>query len=639
MMHNNLFLNRMKIITNTGEVAYDELFHKGVNIIRGKNSSGKSTITHFMFYVLGGAFNDWVKEAKQCSYVIAEIEINKAILTLRRELNFNKYGKANKTESLYIYWGNLEDSEKDSENWKKFNFNTTRNKKSFSNVLFEHLDLPIVKGENNITFHQILRLLYVDQESPTNSLFYYEEFDTTLTRETTSDLLLGVYSQDLYDFKQRKVNALKELDDVKREIKVIKRFIQNPFDLIPDNLKTRIDIKEKEIFDTEKLIIQLKNEEKKIRYTKKTKLDFEILNQEAIDLREKVTEFERNIRNYKYEIEDTEYFINALKNKLKAVKQSIKTRDFLGNFPIENCPECLTPIEPVDDKNNCQLCKTKIDDSFGITQAKKIEQEIDFQIRESKNLISIRKKQLDEYEIQFESSKQSLFHIQQKVNISITDVKSIREEKIDRLYVDKGFVEGEIIQLRTLFENAELYQNLVSNQTSLEQELSTLNYSIDEISLLQEKLKKEIRNQVENEGIYLLNNDFKRQEDFFQAKEFHIDFRNNIAYISDKNAKYSASSSFYLKISARYSLLLASLNVENMRYPRFIFCDNMEDKGIEKLRAENFQKILIKKVENFNSEDYQMIYTTSFVPDELNNEKYCVGDYYTKENPSLKYIE
>lgn len=638
MMHNNLFLNRMIIYTREGKIAYDEKYHRGVNIIRGKNSSGKSTITHFIFYVLGGAFNDWVKEAKSCSSVIAEIEINKATLTLKREINLNKYGKANKTESLYIYWGEIETAIKDNENWKKFNFSTTPNNKSFSNVLFEHLDLPIVKGENNITFHQILRLLYVDQNSPTNSLFYYEEFDTTLTRETVADLLLGVYSQDLYDYKQRKVFAEKELDDTKREIKIIKRFIQNPFDLIPENLKKRIDEKEKEIYKIEELIVSLKNEEKTVRYTKKTKLDFELLNTEAINQREKVANLEKKIRTYAYEIEDTQYFIEALENKLRAIKKSIQTRDFLGNFPLEYCPECLAPIKPIDDKNHCKLCKSEIDDSYGITQAKKIEQEIDFQIRESNSLVKIKKKQLVELKIELETENLSLFHIQKKVNISIKDIKSVREEKIDRLYIDKGFIEGEIIQLRTLFENAELYQQLIAKKTDLDQELGTLKYSIDKISFEQESLKRVIKNEIEKEGIYLLNNDLRRQDDFYQAKEFHIDFRNNIAYISDKDAKYSASSSFYLKISARYSLLLSSLNVTKMRYPRFIFCDNMEDKGIEEGRAQNFQKILVKKVESYENKDFQMIYTTSFIPDELNNDVYCVGDYYTEDNPSLKNV-
>lgn len=55
MTHNNLFLNRLVIYTEDMAVAYDEKYHRGVNIIRGDNSSGKSTITHFIFFVLGGA--------------------------------------------------------------------------------------------------------------------------------------------------------------------------------------------------------------------------------------------------------------------------------------------------------------------------------------------------------------------------------------------------------------------------------------------------------------------------------------------------------------------------------------------------------------------------------------------------------
>lgn len=52
MMRNNLFLNRLHILTDEGAIAYDETYHKGVNIIRGDNSSGKSTITHFIFLSL-----------------------------------------------------------------------------------------------------------------------------------------------------------------------------------------------------------------------------------------------------------------------------------------------------------------------------------------------------------------------------------------------------------------------------------------------------------------------------------------------------------------------------------------------------------------------------------------------------------
>ncbi len=77
-MQNNLFLKRLVIYTNSGMVAYDELFHKGVNIICGDNSSGKSTITHFIFFALGGEFNDFVPEARECQVVYAEIEADGA---------------------------------------------------------------------------------------------------------------------------------------------------------------------------------------------------------------------------------------------------------------------------------------------------------------------------------------------------------------------------------------------------------------------------------------------------------------------------------------------------------------------------------------------------------------------------------
>jgi hypothetical protein len=65
----------------------------------------------------------------------------------------------------------------------------------------------------------------------------------------------------------------------------------------------------------------------------------------------------------------------------------------------------------------------------------------------------------------------------------------------------------------------------------------------------------------------------------------------------------------------------------------------MEDKGIEMLRAQNLQNLLIKRVNEFDSKSYQMIYTTSYITDELDQSSYVVGEHYTKENRSLKNIK
>lgn len=630
----------MLIYTLKGEIAYDERFHHGINIINGDNSSGKSTISHFIFYILGGSFNDWVKEAKLCKEVFAEVVMNDALFTVRREININpQTGKGNAIEAVYIYWGPMVNGlDAPSHEWQKFNYITSADKKSFSNVFFENLELPIVKGDNNITIHQILRLLYVDQDSPTSSLYYYEQFDTTLTRETVSDLLLGVYNQNLYDAKTRKVEADKEYDDVKREIKVIKQFIPNDLNLFPGHILQQIANKEREIFAIEEELIQLKENNKIVRYTANTKLAFEQLTQESIVQREIVSDLELKITALKYEIDDSKYFISTLEAKIKAIRNSILTREFLGDFPLDYCPECLSDLSAVDDPTICKLCKQPVDQSFGVTQARKIEQELSFQIKESKQLMVKRERQLLEFTSRIDSEKIKLKQIQIRVNAALKDVQSVRDEKIDKLYVDKGFVEGEIIQMRTLLENAELYQKLITNRDNLEKELDFLNASIDKMQSEQKNLKISINSAIENEGLYLLNNDLERQEDFIAAKEFNIDYRNNIAFIADKDAKYSASSNFYLKTAARFAIFLASLSIEKMRYPRFILCDNMEDKGIEMQRAHNFQRIIIAEALKHPNQNFQMIYTTSYLPPELNGTDYLVGQYYTKQNPSLKNI-
>ncbi|CAN1540324.1 Rad50/SbcC-type AAA domain containing protein [Spirosomataceae bacterium] len=648
-MHNNLFLNRLLIYTNEGLVAYDEIFHKGVNIIRGDNSSGKSTITHFIFFVLGASFNDFVPEARKCQSVFAEVEMNGAVFTIKRNIEISeKTQKINSSIALNIYWGNLDESLNPPKDkyWQKFEFNTSPNKKSFSNVLFENLDIPIVKGENNITFHQILRLLYIDQDSPTSSLFYFEQFDSQITRETVSDLLLGVYNQDLYDSKRRLDVAQKELDNTKSEIKITKQFFSDDFALNTEHLKTTIENKQKEIFQIEERILEIRNKKIEIEYNEKSKLEFQTLSEQSIGQREKVLSLEETIENLNFEIEDSTYFIETLNEKVRALKNSIQTRGFLGTFPLEYCPECLTKINEVENHSTCKLCKETIDGGFGIVQARRMEQEISFQINESTILLERNKRILMEVSTKYESELIRLQQLQNQVNTSLKDVKSFNEEELDKLYTAKGFIDGEILQFRTLLEQAELYEKLLEKKAELDKEISKIESYIYITNLQQQKLKKSIIEQIKIEGTYLLNKDSLGQSEFKNANDFHIDFSNNLVYLNSKNSelakeyhKFSASSNFYLKVSGRFALFLASLSIEGMRYPRFIFADNMEDKGIQIDRARNFQQILIDRVSEFDTNSYQMIYTTSFISDELRDSPYCVGEFYTEANPSLKNIK
>ncbi|QBN20567.1 hypothetical protein E1750_02870 [Flavobacterium nackdongense] len=646
-MRNNLFINRLQIITENNKIAYDEIFHKGVNIIRGDNSSGKSTITHFIFYVLGGAFNDFVPEARKCSLVIAEIEMNNEIYTIKREIIKDEQENISTQTPIYFYWGNMDESFSPpiEKTWQKFGYNTTDTRKSFSNVLFDNLGLPIVKGDNNITFHQILRLLYIDQDSPTSSLFYYEHFDSQLTRETVSDLLLGVYNEELYENKKRLISAEKEFEGIKSEIKATSHFFSDPLSLNPGHLITSIENKEKEISAIQDEIVSIRSKNKKLNYREDSKLSFQKLTEESILQRKVVLDLDEQISFLNNEIEDSAYFVETLNKKIKALKNSIHTREFLGNLPLEYCPDCLTKITHNKDNTNCKLCKEPIDGSFGVVQARRMELEISFQINESQKLLELNKRNLIDLESKYTSELGKLHDLQKQVNSSLEDVKSFNEETVDNLNSQKGFIEGEILQYRTMLENAEKYEKLVKRKEELKKEIGYLYWYINKTEGEQTKLKEVIKESIKKEGLYLLNNDLDRQDEFKNANDFIIDFSNNLVYLRSKNSeiqkvyqKFSASSNFYLKVTGRFAIFLASLAVDKMRFPRFIFADNMEDKGIEVLRAQNLQKLLIDRVSEYNQNSFQMIYTTSYITNELNNSDLVVGEYYTKENPSLKNI-
>lgn len=650
-MQNNLFLKRLVIYTNSGMVAYDELFHKGVNIICGDNSSGKSTITHFIFFALGGEFNDFVPEARECQVVYAEIEANGTTLTLKRYIEINERTQnINSRIAIHIFWGNFEESlnPPPQKYWQKYEYNTTPKKKSFSNVLFEILNLPEVREENNITMHQILRLLYIDQESPTGSLFYYDEFDKQNKREAVADLLLGIYNQSLYDYKLELYNSEKELEEVKSEIRITKRFFPDNFSLNIEHLNTQIQSKEAEIQKIQHQIQDIRTGVKNIEFDKNTQLEFQRLQEDVIKQRDKVIELKNNIDLLKKEIIDSEYFIEALEDKYRSLDNSIQTRDFLGGLPLEYCPECLNKLMAHSDESSCKLCKQTTDDKLGINQAKRMQLEIKFQIDESSKLLKIKKEVLARKEIEFTNENVKLSDLQIKVNNSIVDVRPFELEKLDNLNFEKGLAEGEILQFRTMLEQAQIFEKLLEERGSLETKIRKLSYAIEAIRRDQNKTKKEVIEKIQEEGVYLLNNDLERQREFKNAdpEDFIVDFSNNLVYLRSPNSekyklyqKFSASSNFYLKISARFAIFLASLSIDKMRFPRFIFADNMEDKGIEIERAQNLQKILIDRVSNFLIENFQLIYTTSYITDELKTSDYIVGEYHTKNNPSLKNVE
>lgn len=638
MMQNNLFLNRLIIVTDEGKIAYDEKFHRGVNIIHGQNSSGKSTIVRFIFFALGGSYGDFVPEALRCQYVTAEVEINGKVYTLKRYLEkTDNGGGVKKNAPIYIYFGSMEECEEDKrpEKWKCYGYNMSANKRSFSNVLFELMGLPEMKADSNITMHQILRLIYLDQESPLSSLFFFEQFDQTFTRETVAELLMGLYDEKLSDDKLDKIKLEDKIAELKQSIKITRQFLDDPVKQSPGFLLAQIDQLKKEMDGISEEVRKLREGETQREVQK---LEYERMQGQVAELREQYQQVNDDIERLKADIRDSNYFIHALQKKIEAVDRSIATREYFDKLHLEYCPECLTKIEDNVEEGRCRLCKSPIDNSKGKSQAMRIKLELQFQIRESQKLLECDNDQLKERTAQSVILSRDLKAAQEKYDYAVRNVRSSQDERIDELIQTKGYKEGEIAQFNTLLESAEKYERLVNDLNKAEAEHERLSR---EIAATESRIRKQrmiIEQAITSNGVYLLQHDQDRQAEFRFATDFKMDFGQNIVYLSDRHIKLSASSSFYLKMAARFALFLSSVQESSMMYPRLIFSDNMEDKGMEEDRSRNFQKILVNRLTELGNPDYQVIFATSNIAQELNTIDYTVGEYYTRENKSLKNV-
>lgn len=574
----SFFVNRLYVRTAEGKVAYDEPFHHGVNIIRGDNSSGKSTITHLLFYGLGGDYTQFVQEARHCLQVMVEVSLDQATITLSRSIDKDAEGRVLTQRGMTIYWGTLDEALQGECESGTFGYKSTANSRSFSNVLFDIMRMPIVQRDSNITMHQLLRLLYIDQESPTTSLYYYEQFDNQTTRETVADLLLGIFDEKLYHAKMRKKELEAELSEVKSDI----RALGNSLDVKQRStayIQGEIDQKNKEQEELAEKIKQLRQGEQAV---KQDKSQLERCKAEMRRLEKQCEQEEERIDLLQYDIEDTQMFVEEMSRKQLALNHSVSTREILGNLRLEYCPECLSPLPQNTPEGTCHLCRQKVDNHSGVTQAKRLIAELSFQKMESEAILRKDEDELSASKAKLKRLKAQRKVVQRNLDELLGNVRSTTAAEIEDLIYQKG-------QLN---------------------------------------------------GVYFLNHDEKRQRDFTDAQpsDLTVDFPNNMVFLKDRYAKYSASSAFFLKLVARFSLFFASLDIDWMRYPRFIFADNMEDKGIEQRRAQLFQETLIDRLQQYDTDSYQVIYTTSYITPELDHSEYVVGEHYDINHKSLKNV-
>jgi AAA domain len=323
-------------------MAYFAEFHEGVNIIRGQNASGKSAIVDFIFYVLGGENVPWKNEALLCNEVLAEVSLNGAAITLRRSVNNTP------KNPLHVFWGNLESAQLARyDEWETYPYQRSASKESFSQILFRILKLPELRGEeaSNITMHQLLRLLYVDQRTPHDEIFRSESFDRFLTRETVGHYLCGVYSGDLYNtqlhLKAVDAKLERSVSDLKSIFNVLGRSGQgsgNTTDFLLEEVTSVND----QIAKLSQDLIDLRMQSRTPAENSSTAVSR--LRTALSKVQRRFVEDKNTSDELRLEIEDSKQFIAELDRRLESLDQSEATRSYLGTVKFNFCPCCLSKL-------------------------------------------------------------------------------------------------------------------------------------------------------------------------------------------------------------------------------------------------------------------------------------------------------
>ncbi len=345
----------------------------------------------------------------------------------------------------------------------------------------------------------------------------------------------------------------------------MRQLSDNPLLLQPSHIKTMIDnlrINKERIGEQ---IEAFKTNQKKVVFTSKTKLEFQQLKEESILLRKQTEEITDKIFSLEYEISDTDFFIEMLQSKILAIKNSLRTKEKLTTIPLTFCPECLSSLQKTDDQN-CSLCKQPLDDKKESSALSKMQQEISFQIIESKKIRTRQIQEVLNLKAREEKFKQDLQTSQKAVNRALRDVKSLRDERIDKLLVEKGEIDGQILQFTTMLETAVKFQQFQEKALQLKVDLKNLSSIIHFQELAQTEQAKETSKKIENFALKLLHEDLNREEGFREATALKIDYGSNSIYVDDRLKRFSASSNFYLKNTVRFALFFASLESNQMRF-------------------------------------------------------------------------
>jgi hypothetical protein len=618
-----------------GSVIYSQEFHDGLNVIRGDHSVGKSTLIDLIFYALGGEIrkDQWVHPADKCDAVCAEISVNGKIFCLKRDIEVGAVPKIDVIEGAFEKISNL------VVGWQSYGPRRSDSKVSFSQLMFDLLGWEASKTDDyaNLTMHQILRLLYADQETPANKIFRAEppNADSELTRLAVAEFLLSLDDLELYRAKQDLLIAGRSFDRINAELSAILQILGKDATYTVDQLNFEIanvlqDIEQLRIKRPSSVAVDVAGIE-----DSGSSPEIEQLAIEIEELSANIFEKDKDLSLYSAEISDCIAFAASLANRKKSLLESKATYEAIGAVEFKRCPCCNERIDaPINDAT-CPLCKVERAEDERSGMYLQVLAELEFQEKQNEKLLARLRIKLETEGTEKLVATEKL-NVKRKMLKSLLGATSRRESELLEASRKLGFSES---QAEHLGEKITIIQKLDDLRKSKLESVEIISNLQERILLLTENSdgrRNRVLGGIGNRALQILELDEEYEEVFASAtkKEAEIDFGKD-RWLVDGRVKFSGSSNFFKKNALHVAILAYALLDKTCRHPRFLMLDDIENGGMKPSRSQNFQRILANVVRG-NEDKCQIIIATAMVDPSLDNEIFGIGPSYAKGDYVLK---
>jgi len=597
---------RLKVIQMevTGYKGCKVPFEDGLNIIRGENSLGKTTVLKLIHYGLGAGGDDFIKEINECENLLLDVSLNGQHFRIRRHLQ-------KRSARVRVY--PIGEFGLDPNYY--FDYQLGR---EFSDFLLHNLNMPInqiprggrLVGETRpVSFLELFRLMYVSQDWGYVSIQARQRYERM--KHAVFETLLALSGMELFDLEVERSNLEARKQEIQTEIANTRRLLQELNVPTKGEINQRIDELQTA---REAKVKELQTVKQRLRGTPQWALAFR---QEIVDLDQEVQATTEEIAFLNQKLNEYRLSRNDALNEQQRLQRFDISRKVLSSFTFLQCPRCSQSItndmRAREDQRNCMLCGRPL------LREQVPQFDVVKQIGDLKDEVS----ELDQLIQRYGTSVKAVGEKRDRLLQEKESKEQELDERMGEHYTTAFVADLEIIsgQIGASTEKVNQWRSFLAIWSKLDERYTALKEveaHIEEVDSRLNKLRQKKANDLQK--LSVLGDHFHGfLHDVFRDYQFSkIDEDSYEPLINNHRYDgFSAVQKDTAILAYHYALLRYSLDHDS-NYPRFLIIDTPNKDDLDPdLYAQLMHKFTALKQE---TEPYQLIIATRDVPKDLQDD-------------------